>query len=210
MTTDSKVLSRNTLPNLRSPGVLAKRPVIGLMLFLLGGLAFSALAYSVMPNGPLVQWDMATAKTIHATATNISSWFVEYILFGFFLGKEIIIMIGTILLIYFAYTRFWRELAMVLIGLGGGSAIWYVLDHYFDRPRPTPLVEVLPLRDFSFPSGSALAAILCYGLLAYLLWPKLPSRFWKWFVAFVLTLVIVFIGLSGLFLGYLYVTDVIA
>ena len=210
MTTNSNVLRRNTFRNLRSPGVLAKWPMIGLIMFLLGGIAFSALAYSVMPHGPLVQWDMATAKTIHATAKNISSWIIEYILFGFFLGKEIIIMIGTILMIYFLYKRFWREAAMVLVGLGGGSAIWYFLDHYFDRPRPTPLLKVLPLRDFSFPSGSALAAILCYGLLAYLLWPKLPSRFWKWFVAFLLTLLIIFVGLSGLFLGNLYVSDVVA
>src|ERR1041385_517250 len=118
MTTNSNVLRRNTFRNLRSPGVLAKWPMIGLIMFLLGGIAFSALAYSVMPHGPLVQWDMATAKTIHATAKNISSWIIEYILFGFFLGKEIIIMIGTILMIYFLYKRFWREAAMVLVGLG--------------------------------------------------------------------------------------------
>src|SRR5690242_14523766 len=100
MATNSNVFNRNTYRNLRSPGVLAKWPVIGLILFLLGSLAFGAVAYSIRPHGLLVQWDLATAKSFHATATNIGSWIVEYILFGFFLGKEIIIMIGTILIIY--------------------------------------------------------------------------------------------------------------
>jgi undecaprenyl-diphosphatase len=204
-------LNKNRFSSLRSPGLFAKRPILGLILFLLGSVIFSLLAFNLKDNSSLIHWDVATAKSLHGTATSLASWIIEYILFGFFIGKEIVILIGIIFAIYFLYKRFWRELAMVLIGLGGGSAIWYFLDHYFDRPRPAPLLpKILALRDFSFPSGSALAAILCYGLLAYLLVPRLPSRFWKWVVGLALTLVIVFVGLSGLFLGNLYVTDVIA
>ncbi len=218
MTTDSNIrlrvqkniLSRNTFHSLRSPGLFAKWPIIGLTMFLLGSLMFGALAYNVRANGPFVQWDMTTAKTLHADLMNIPSSLVEYILFGFFVGKEIIIMIGTILAIYFLRKHFWRELAMVLIGLGGGGLIWYFLSYYFDRPRPATQLDILLLRDPSFPSGLALTALLCYGLLAYLLIPKMPSRFWKWSVAILLTLVIAFVGLSSLLLGAHYVTDVIA
>ena len=64
---------------------------------------------------------MATAKTLHAAALNVPASLVEYVMFGFFLGKEIIIVIGTILAIYFLHKHFWRELAMVWIGLGGGG-----------------------------------------------------------------------------------------
>ncbi len=38
----------------------------------------------------------------------------------------------------------------------------------------------------------------------------MPSRFWKWFVGLLLTLVVVFVGFSGILLGAHYVTDVIA
>src|SRR5512133_3660484 len=117
------VFNKNTSSSLRSPGLFAKRPVLGLILFLLGSVVFSLLAFNVRDNGPLIQWDMATAKSLHSTAANLASWIIEYILFGFFIGKEIIIMVGVILAIYFAYKHFWRELAMVRIGLGGGSAI---------------------------------------------------------------------------------------
>jgi membrane-associated phospholipid phosphatase len=211
MTTDSKrLLSRNTFYNLRSPGLFAKWPIVGLTMFLVGSLVFGVLAYNLSTNGPLLQWDMTVAKTFHIDTLNIPSGLVEYILFGFFVGKEIIILIGMILAIYFLYRHFWRELVMVLTGLGGGSLLWYFLSRYFDRPRPAAQLDVLVLRDPSFPGGSTLAAVLCYGLLAYLLVPKMPSRFWKWFVVVMLTLVIAFIGVSSLLLGSHYVTDIIA
>ncbi len=130
------ILRRNAFRDLRSPGFLAKRPLIGLTLFLLGIFVFSLLAFSVRPNGPLLQWDTATSKGLRADALNVPGSLIEYLLFGFFLGKEMVIMIGLILSIYFLYKRFWRELGMVLIGLGGGGVIWYFLKQYFERPRP--------------------------------------------------------------------------
>lgn len=184
--------------------------MLGFMIFLVGGLLFGALAFSVVPKGPLIPWDIAAAKTWHNYTLNIPAALVEYVLFGFFLGKESIIVIGLILSIYFLYKRFWRELSMVLIGLGGGALIWYFLSRFFDRPRPGNQLEVLTFRDPSFPSGLTMMAVLGYGLLAYLLIPRLPSRFWKWVVGIALTLVIVLIGVSSLLLGGHYVTDVIA
>ncbi len=209
-TIQEKLLGRNTFRELRSPGLLAKRPLIGLVLFLLGTLVFSLLAYSLKPNGPLVQWDMATAKALRADTLNLPGSLVEYLVFGFFLGKEMVIVMGIILTIYFLYKHFWRELAMVWIGLGGGGLIWYFLSRYFDRPRPTTPFHALTLGDPSFPSGLSILAVLCYGLLAYLLIPQMPSRFWKWFVGIMLTVIVVFIGFSGILLGVHYVTDIIA
>jgi undecaprenyl-diphosphatase len=168
------------------------------------------LAYSVRPNGALVQWDMATAKTLRADALNVPVSLVEYFVFGFFLGKEIIITIGIILTIYFLYKQFWRELGMVWVGLGGGALVWYFLSRYFDRPRPTTPFHALPLGDPSFPSGLTLMAVLCYGLLAYLLIPKMPSRFWKWFAGIMLTFIVLFIGVTTILLGTHYVSDVVA
>ena len=206
---EEHTLSRNTFLNLRSPGLFARWPIIGFMMFLLGSLVFGALAYNVRTNTGLLQWDIATAKTLHTDAMNIPPVLVEYVIFGFFVGREIIIMIGTILAIYFLHKHFWRELAMILIGLGGGGLIWYFLSRYFDRPRPVTQIDVV-LTDPSFPSGHTVSAVLCYGLLAYLLVPKMPSRFWKWFVVSLAVLIIAFIGFSRLILGGHYVTDVVA
>ena len=206
--TDTKLDSKSST-DLRVPGWLAKWPIIGFMMFLLGSLVFGALAYNVRTNTSLLQWDIATAKTLHAGAMNIPPVLVEYVIFGFFVGREVIIIIGTILAIYFLHKHFWRELAMILIGLGGGGLIWYFLSRYFDRPRPVTQIDVV-LTDPSFPSGHTISAVLCYGLLAYLLVPNMPSRFWKWFVVILAVLIIAFIGFSRLILGGHYVTDVVA
>jgi len=178
-------------------------------MFVLGSLSFGALAYNVETNAALLRWDMTAAQTLHAAAQNIPSALVEYLIFGFFLGREIVVLIGTILGIYFLYKHFWRELTMVLIGVGGGGLLWYFLSRYFDRPRPPTQMDII-LSDPSFPSGHTLSAVVCYGLLAYLLVPRMSPRFWKWFVVIILTLVIAFIGFSRLILGGNYVTDVAA
>jgi membrane-associated phospholipid phosphatase len=202
--------SRNTFQSLCSPGLFAKLPVLGLMMFLAGSLTLGVLAYLLRTNEALLQWDMTVASAFRAAQTNAPWSLMENILFGIFLGKEVVILIGTILGVYFLYKRFWREFAMVVIGLGGGGLIWYFLSRYFDRPRPADHLDVLVLSGLSFPSAPALLAVLCYGLLAYLLVPWLPSLFWKWFVALLLTAAIIMVGLSSLLFGTHYASDVIA
>jgi undecaprenyl-diphosphatase len=205
------IFQGSTFQGLRSPGLFAKRPIIGLVLFLFGTLIFGALAYSLKTNKAFVQWDMGIATAFHVAEPNVPWPYMENLLFGFFLGKEMVIAIGVILAIYFIYKRFWRDLMLALISFSGGGLIWYFLSRYFDRPRPPyQLKDVLVLSDPSFPSGLALMAVICYGLLAYLLVPKMPSRFWKWVVAIVFTVVIIFVGVHCLMFGAHYVTDVIA
>jgi undecaprenyl-diphosphatase len=199
-----------TSHGLRSRGLLAKQPIIGLTLFLLGGLTFAFLAYQLKTNQALLQWDLTIAKTFRAAQINAPWSLMENLLFGCFVGKELVILIGTILAVYFLYKRFWQELTMVLIGLGGGGLVWYGLSRYFDRPRPADHLDVLELSGPSFPSAPALLAVLCYGLLAYLLIPRLPTLFWKWFAALMATAAIVLVALSSLLFGTHYATDVIA
>jgi len=180
-------------------------------MLLLGSIIFIVLAFSVAKtNGPVIQWDLAATRALHAQLKNIPAGLVEYVIFGFFAGKEMVIAIGLILAVYFIYKRFWQELSMVLIGLGGGALLWYLLNQYFDRPRPTGQMPILPLTDPSFPSGLALAAVLCYGLLAYLLIPRIASRPLKWIVSIAFLAVILWIGLSTILAGDHFVTDVLA
>lgn len=217
MTTNSNIQPRirknilrgNFFDDLRSPGLFAKWPTVGMIMFLLGGILFGALAYGVQTSPALLEWDKTVAGTLHSIALNLPSFLIEYLVFGFFVGREMIVILATILVLYFLYKRFWRELAMVLIGSGGGGLLWYFVCRYFDRPRPA-IQMIISLTDPSFPSGHALSALVFYGFLAYLLVPRMPSRFWKWFVGILLTFVALFVGASRLLLGGHYVTDVVA
>ncbi len=203
------MLHRNFFDDLRSPGLFAKRPTVGILMFVFGTLVFGAIAYAVSTKPAVTQWDIDIARRIHAVALTIPSALVEYLVFGFFVGREIIVLLAGGLAIYFLRKRYWREFAMILLGPGVGGLLWYVLCRFFDRPRPTIQMNIA-LTDPSFPSGHALSAVVFYGLLAYLLVPRMPSRFWKWFVSILCAFVAIFIGVSRVMLGGHYVTDVVA
>lgn len=199
----------NTSADLVAPGLLAKRPLIGLTLFLMGSLIFGALAYNLYINGPLIQWDTPLYHELYAKAINAPARINEIMLFGFFMGKELIQVMVVILGLYLLNKRLWRELAMVIIGSGGGSLVWRFFNTFFDRPRPEAQIGIT-VTNPSFPSGHVMSAVIFYGLLGYLLVPKMPSLFWKWIVVITVLFILAFAGFSRIFQGGHYLTDVIA
>lgn len=200
---------RSDTSGLRSPGWLAHWPMVGLVLFLIGSALFGAMAYNVWTKGPLLQWDVPLNRQFHAEAIKEPSRIIEFLIFGFFVGKELLQVMVVILSVYFLYKRYWAELLMLLIGAGGGAIIWSIVIKIFDRARPTDQLGIV-VSDFSFPSGHTMSAMICYGFLAYLLVPKMPSLFWKWVIILASIATMLFIGYSRVFLGGHYLTDVIA
>jgi undecaprenyl-diphosphatase len=100
---------------------------------------------------------------------------------------------------------------MVVIVWAGEGAIWLFLSQYYNRPRPVFDVPVWhQMTSPGFPSGHVIAAVMCYGLLAYLLIPKSSSRFWKIVISVMAGLIILYIGVSRLFVGDHYLSDVLA
>lgn len=78
----------------------------------------------------------------------------------------------------------------------------------FNKPRPHLWQQLISEKSFSFPSGHALGSLVLYGFLAYLLATHYP-RYAK--VFYILAVVaIAAIGLSRLYLGVHWPTDIIA
>lgn len=202
---------KGRLSNLRTPGLLAQWPLIGLMMVLLGGSAFGVIAASLQTNGPLTQMDIPVGNAIHAAALQSSPVIRDVMIFGFYLGEHFIVAIGALLALYFLYKRFWPELCMVVIAWAGEGSIWLVLSQYYSRPRPIFDVPVWhQMTTPGFPSGHAISAVMCFGLLAYLLVPRMPSRFWKAVVSVTAVGIMLYIGFSRIFVGDHYLTDVLA
>jgi len=195
--------------DLRAPGWLARWPIIGVIMVLVGTLIFGAIAYNVSTKGPLLQWDVPLTQQLHAEAVDTPNRIIEILVFGFFVGKELLQVMVVILSLYFIHKRFWPELAMLLIGSGGGALLWSFLIGIFNRARPEAQIGIV-VTDPSFPSGHTISSVICYGLLAYLLFPKMPSLFWKWVLIIGTVLTLLFVGFSRLFLGGHYLTDLVA
>lgn len=100
-----------------------------------------------------------------------------------------------------------RETLALLGALLGGWGIDELLKATFQRPRPeTGLVQA---SGFSFPSGHAMVGMAFYGMLGYLIWCHLPRGRRRW-VAPVTALFVIAVGLSRIYLGVHYPSDVVA
>lgn len=199
----------NVLSASRDAAPLAKWPIIGWIMFIFGGAVFGALTYNLLAQGPLLQWDRALAIALPAIALK-SPAFVKYLMIAtFYVGEIVIVVIDVLLSLYFLYRRYWRELAMVTIGGVGAALLFHTLSTLIARHRPpTQIWTIVNLP--GFPSGHAISSVVCYGLLAYLLAPKMPSVFWKGVVVAAAVIVIGLIGFSRVFTAGHYLTDVLA
>lgn len=80
----------------------------------------------------------------------------------------------------------------------------------FERARPvTEYAMSMRIHTFSFPSGHASGSMIAYGLLAYFAFMKLPAP-WNVVVGIMLAALPIFIGLSRIYLGAHFPTDVVA
>jgi undecaprenyl-diphosphatase len=98
--------------------------------------------------------------------------------------------------------------ALFLVAASGGALLLNALMKvYFQRPRPQlPWASTLP--DFSFPSGHTMNSVAFYVALAVIIWSVRGRR--SGAVALAVAIVLCgLIGLSRIYLGYHYFTDVL-
>lgn len=84
-----------------------------------------------------------------------------------------------------------------------------LIKHLVHRSRPDTLfVENMRLQSYSFPSGHAFGSTVFYGLLAYLAYSRLPAP-WNYIISIGLVLLILCIGVSRVYLGAHFPSDVV-
>jgi len=99
---------------------------------------------------------------------------------------------------------------LVLASVGGGMIVSTVLKHLFARPRPSLVPHLTEVASLSFPSGHSMLSAVTYLTLGALL-ARTTSHFrLKICILSLATLLSVAIGLSRIYLGVHYPTDVLA
>lgn len=125
-------------------------------------------------------------------------------------STEFILFFLIAILLLFIFKHRWETLVLFVGVLGAwGLNTW--LKGIFERERPSAEGWLTQVDGFSFPSGHSMVSILFYGLLAYLLWVNVRHT-WKatWLVLVVAVVLVVCIGLSRIYLGVHYPSDVLA
>lgn len=102
-----------------------------------------------------------------------------------------------------------RLLARLWLIVVSGGLLHHALKALFPRLRPQFSDPFVTEASSSFPSGHSMAALIGYGLLAYLVWLAVPRRKLRLAAIAVIALVVIAIGFSRLYLGAHYLTDVI-
>jgi len=90
------------------------------------------------------------------------------------------------------------------------SVLNIVLKVLYDRPRPSTVPAIVTSQSPAFPSGHALSAFAIYGTLAYLVARLEPTPGLRTATWIITALIILAVGVSRVYLGVHYPSDVIA
>jgi undecaprenyl-diphosphatase len=124
------------------------------------------------------------------------------------LGYNALILEALIAIAVFAWLRWRRAIAWLIIAVVGALALDEALKYAYHRTRPTAFYGVAP-HTYSFPSGHALCSFCFYGVLAGLLSARTKALSWRILIWTVAAILVIAIGLSRIYLGVHYPSDVL-
>lgn len=84
----------------------------------------------------------------------------------------------------------------------------FILKNVFERPRPVQY-RLINASGYSFPSGHSMVSMAFYGFIIYLILKNVKNTKLKWTVSIALSIMIILIGISRIYLGVHYASDVL-
>ena len=191
-----------------SEGYLGLHLTLGVVALMVCAFIFGDIAEDVMTANTITVLDVQVSQWFHAHAT---PWLTRFMLLVTHLHNTVgILGLSLLLGIYWARTRAWDWLLTLVLTVPVGMLLNVLLKNIFQRARPSFDGPLATLSTYSFPSGHAASATLFYGLLAA--WYFCQARSWRGRVAAVAlaTLAVALVGLSRVYLGAHYPSDVLA
>ena len=118
------------------------------------------------------------------------------------------IVATTIAAVFFFFKLKNKKFILQLLGVLILSALANMaLKEAFDRARPT-IEHMVVVKSLSYPSGHAMSAMAFYGFLIYLVFHIKMSKWLRIFLTILFSALIFFIGLSRIYLGVHFPSDV--
>lgn len=121
-------------------------------------------------------------------------------------GVILLILVATIQLVVIKD----KKMGMcILFNLGIAAVLNFLLKNILQRPRPTEY-RLINESGYSFPSGHSMVSMAFYGFIIYLIYRNIENKKIKWLLISILSILIITIGVSRIYLGVHYTTDVLA
>lgn len=159
-----------------------------------------------MLEGDTLSFDHAVRSWVHQFASPAMTLVMTGITR---LGSRGLLVQLLIVFIIFAKLRWRRAAIWLAIAMTGALLLELTLKWAYHRPRPEAFFGDLP-HSYSFPSGHALTSLCFYGVMAGLLAARIKSLPWRIALWTLAVLLIIAIGLSRIYLGVHYPSDVAA
>lgn len=118
-------------------------------------------------------------------------------------GVAFIVLAGVLIFMFCKKIRWF-----VTFDLVGVTLINQVIKHIVRRPRPNVL-RLVEEDGYSFPSGHSMVSMAFYGIIIYLVYKNVTNKYLKWTLITLLSLLILSIGFSRIYVGVHYFTDVV-
>lgn len=122
----------------------------------------------------------------------------------------VLLLLGLLALGYIMMLRKWLSALLLVASFGGSMVLNNLLKHGFDRPRPELVAHLADVYTASFPSGHAMLSATCYLTLGTLLAGVAQHRSLKAYILGCAIAIVVVIGISRVYLGVHWPTDVLA
>ena len=177
----------------------------GLPLLLLGGVDL-VLADAASEGDGVTSYDRPVWQWfIDHRSGPLTAFFKTLTTVGSTVGMAVLAVIAVVILVV---RRRWADGALVAAVGAGTSLIIVVVKHIVGRTRPPIDQRLVTEVNQSFPSGHALASAAVLGVVVVAFWPRL-DRPWRVPAATVAALLALLIGISRLYLGVHWATDVL-
>ncbi len=166
-------------------------------------IGFFAIAEDVfnkeIMQGDIIGYKLISTFLISDFATPIAKFITNF-------GGAIFII--TLMITLFILIKDKKIGLSIFLNLVIATTLNQLLKRILQRPRPTEY-RIIEETGYSFPSGHSMVSMAFYGYLIYLIYKYLENKYIKWTLIVLLSILICSIGISRIYLGVHYTSDVL-
>lgn len=171
-----------------------------LFLCLVGFLALAEdVFHKEIMSGDIIGYNIISKFLISDFVTPIAKFITNF-------GGAIFLIILTIVLFFVIKNR--KIGLSIFSNLVIITVLNQLLKRILQRPRPTEF-RIIEETGYSFPSGHSMVSMAFYGYLIYLIYKYVKNKYVKWISIVLLGILICSIGISRIYLGVHYTSDVL-
>lgn len=170
---------------------------------------------------PLIIFIFITVNVINQNTSDLDSfvykWISRFISSGLtdilklitFFGSGVLLgsLAFLLLIVFYRKEKYSFNVSMLTINLALGALVNLSIKYIIQRVRPDVL-RLIDISGYSFPSGHSMASMSFYGFIIYLSCKNFKTK-WKYLIVSLISILILFIGISRIYLGVHYASDVL-